>query len=63
MSTKERTRSLRVEGKMTDEDTATVMKIHAWGEILNNALWRIALLIGFYRSPDFAEVIAQWWTK
>jgi hypothetical protein len=59
MGKSDQTRILTVEGKMTAEETAKVMKIHAYGDVINNAIWRFGMLVLLWRSPDLANVLMR----
>ncbi|OQX16139.1 MAG: hypothetical protein BWK73_04560 [Thiothrix lacustris] len=55
----DQTRILTVGGEMTAEETAKIMKIHAYGDVLNNAIWRFGVLVLLWRSPDLANVFIR----
>ena len=50
--------AMQVEGKMGEDETYKVIITHEIGKIVNNALFRIGLLILLYRSPDLIEKLA-----
>ena len=52
------THAIQVEGKMSEAETYKVMITHEIGNIINNTLFRVGVLILLYRSPDLIEKLA-----
>ncbi len=52
-----------VEGRMSEEDAASIAKIHAWREfardIASVVLFRFGVLILLWKSPELAELLVQ----